>query len=117
MSRMGSTGPVDHAHVHSRGHHPGGCGRGCRSGHLSHHHPHGRLYRGRGTRQRELRKFEAEYGREKGRRVYGAVIGKVRREQVRSGARSPIERVRPHTGRRGRRRFRVRGYRARIRPL
>ncbi len=39
------------------------------------------LYRGRGTRERELHQFEARYGKEKGRRVYGATVGKVYREK------------------------------------
>lgn len=38
------------------------------------------LYRD-GAEPAELRKFEREYGREKGRQIYGATVGKVRREQ------------------------------------
>ncbi len=39
------------------------------------------LYRD-GAKGAELRKFEREYGHRKGRRVYGAVVGKVRRERA-----------------------------------
>lgn len=34
----------------------------------------GHLYRD-GAKRGELRKFEKEYGKEKGKRVYGAVVG------------------------------------------
>ena len=39
-----------------------------------------RLYRGAGTRARELREFQERYG-PRGVIVYGAVVGKVKREQ------------------------------------
>lgn len=45
--------------------------------------PH--LYRGAGTKERELRKFEEEYGTEKGRYIYGATVGKVRLERLKKG--------------------------------
>lgn len=38
------------------------------------------LYRD-GAKGPELREFERKYGKRKGRRVYGATVGKVRREQ------------------------------------
>lgn len=41
--------------------------------------PH--LYRGRGTQERELTEFEDRYGA-RGPYVYGATIGKVRRERA-----------------------------------
>ena len=44
--------------------------------------PH--LYRN-GTESRERRKFESEYGKEKGDYVYGAVVRKVRRERLAKG--------------------------------
>ena len=44
--------------------------------------PH--LYRN-GAKYRERRKFEKEYGRKKGDYVYGAVVGKVRRERLAKG--------------------------------
>lgn len=46
------------------------------------------LYKGRGTPARERREFERRYGRRGGRRhrggdyIYGAVVGKVRRERA-----------------------------------
>ena len=40
-----------------------------------------RLYRGKGTKARELRSFEARYGKERGKKVYGATVGKVYREK------------------------------------
>jgi hypothetical protein len=39
------------------------------------------LYRN-GAASQERRKFEKEYGKKKGDYVYGAVVGKVRREQL-----------------------------------
>ncbi len=39
------------------------------------------LYR-RGAKRRVEREFESRYGPRKGRRVYGAVVGKVRRERL-----------------------------------
>jgi hypothetical protein len=39
----------------------------------------GHLYR-RGAKRAQERKFEARYGKKKGKRVYGAVVGKVYRE-------------------------------------
>ena len=42
----------------------------------------GHLYRD-GARHGELRKFENRYGKEKGKRIYGAVVGKVKRERAR----------------------------------
>lgn len=38
-----------------------------------------------GGRKRNLPKFEKRYGKEKGRKVYGAVVGKVRRERMAEG--------------------------------
>ena len=39
------------------------------------------LYRN-GAKYREQKKFEREYGKKKGDYVYGAVVGKVKREQL-----------------------------------
>lgn len=39
----------------------------------------GHLYK-KGAKRGELRKFENRYGKKKGKRVYGAVVGKVYRE-------------------------------------
>ena len=39
-----------------------------------------RLYK-EGAEPAELRKFKREYGKEKGRQIYGATVGKVHREQ------------------------------------
>lgn len=52
------------------------------------------LYRGRGTKARELRAFRARYGR-RGAEVYGKVIGKVAREQAAKRG-EKVERVRKH---------------------
>jgi hypothetical protein len=59
------------------------------------------LYRGRGVKGAELRKFEAEYGRKKGRRVYGAVVGKVRRERKADRMASHRHSHRHHAGHHG----------------
>ena len=40
------------------------------------------LYRGRGTKERERRAFEKEYGKARGDYVYGATVGKVARERA-----------------------------------
>ena len=40
-----------------------------------------RLYRGNGTRRKEVRSFEKRYGKQKGKYVYGATVGKVYREK------------------------------------
>lgn len=57
----------------------------------------GHLYRGRGTRSRQLRNFKERYGA-RGAEVYGKVVGKVAREQAeRRGVK--IERVRAHGSR------------------
>lgn len=73
------------------------------------------LYTNPTERKANLREFEERYGSEKGRRVFGAVVGKVRREQVREGRRGPVERIRTHVShtRYGKREH-VRGHRARI---
>jgi len=42
----------------------------------------GKLYRGKGTKARQLAAFRGRYGK-RGAAVYGAVVGKVAREQVR----------------------------------
>jgi len=53
--------------------------------------------------------FTRRYGARKGRYVYGAVVGKVRREQAAAGTRPHRETIRAHTSRSRRgRRFRVR---------
>lgn len=39
------------------------------------------LYRGKGTKVRELHKFEDRYGKEEGKYIYGATVGKVYREK------------------------------------
>jgi hypothetical protein len=71
----------------------------------------GHLYRGRGTRARELREFERRYpGR--GARVYGATIQKVAEERAAQRPGGELrEYVRPTTAtsKRGRR-FRRRGH-------
>lgn len=41
-----------------------------------------RLYRG-GAKKSEEAKFERRYGKVKGKRVYGATVGKVKRERKR----------------------------------
>jgi hypothetical protein len=51
------------------------------------------LYRN-GARERELERFEEEYGIEKGKRVYGATVAKVHAESVRKGTKPRTERVR-----------------------
>lgn len=40
------------------------------------------LYRN-GAKYREIRKFEERYGKAKGKRIYGAVVGKIKRERMR----------------------------------
>jgi len=40
------------------------------------------LYRGKGTKAKQEKKFEKRYGKKKGKYVYGSVIGKVRRERA-----------------------------------
>ena len=52
------------------------------------------LYRD-GAKAKELREFEHRYGKEKGKRVYGAVVGKVYRERYSHsyrGGRYPVGR-------------------------
>ena len=52
------------------------------------------LYRD-GAKAKELREFEHRYGKEKGKRVYGAVVGKVYRERygrAYGGGRYPVGR-------------------------
>ena len=74
-----------------------------------------RLYRGKGTKTRQLRAFRQRYGA-RGAVVYGKVIGKVHREQV--ALREPgaaTEHVRSfwvpgHMSHRGRKKFRVTGH-------
>ena len=39
------------------------------------------LYRGHGTKEHEVHAFERKYGKEKGKYVYGATVGKVYREK------------------------------------
>lgn len=41
-----------------------------------------RLYRGRGTKGRERKAFERRYGKRRGDYIYGAVVGKVKRERA-----------------------------------
>ena len=41
-----------------------------------------------GAKAREERKFEERYGKVKGKRVYGAVVGKVKRERAAKRARA-----------------------------
>lgn len=38
-----------------------------------------------GAKASQERKFEKRYGKKKGKRVYGAVVGKVKRERMRKG--------------------------------
>jgi hypothetical protein len=73
------------------------------------------LYTNPSQRAENLRDFERRYGAKKGRRVFGAVVGKVRREQIHEGRRGHIERISPHysTSRRGKR-FYVRGHQAHV---
>lgn len=40
------------------------------------------LYRD-GAKYREIKKFEKRYGKIKGKRIYGAVVGKIKRERMR----------------------------------
>ncbi len=44
-----------------------------------------RLYR-KGAKKRELRAFERKYGKKKGSYIYGATVGKVKRERKRKNA-------------------------------
>jgi len=63
------------------------------------------------------RKFEEEYGKDKGDRVFGATVGKVASEQARNRGRDKVERVEAHesTSPRGRR-FRVQAHEAHVGP-
>lgn len=72
------------------------------------------LYRGRGVRRREQREFKRRYGR-RGAAVYGAVIGKTKREQAERAGGELREHIQTHeaTSDRGRR-FRVRGHYATV---
>jgi hypothetical protein len=45
------------------------------------------LYRGKGTRRRQIEEFERRYGKKKGAYVYGATVGNVYRERQRANAR------------------------------
>ena len=45
-----------------------------------------RLYR-KGAKKQELREFERRYGAKKGAYIYGATVGKVKRERKRKNAR------------------------------
>jgi len=40
------------------------------------------LYR-YGAKRKELRAFERRYGKRKGKHIYGAVVGKIKRERAR----------------------------------
>jgi hypothetical protein len=73
------------------------------------------LYSNKRDRIAAERAFTRRYGKSGGRKgkggryVYGAVVGKVRREQVAAGTRSSREVIRAHTSRsRKGKRFRVR---------
>lgn len=71
-----------HQHAHTEpSHHVGPCGPGCRLGLRKHGHRISgeHLYRGRGS-IRARREFKARYGK-RAAYVYGATVGKVRREQ------------------------------------
>lgn len=46
----------------------------------------GHLYRD-GAERRQLAAFQREYGKRKGRRIYFAVVGKVKRERAAKGRR------------------------------
>lgn len=76
------------------------------------------LYRGIAKRTMKMR-FERRYGKKRGAAIYGAVVGKVHREQVAMGMPgAKIENVRSswvkaHWSRRGRKRVRVKGHRVR----
>jgi hypothetical protein len=61
-------------------HHIGACDAACRAGRRPHAHE-AHLYRGPGS-GRARAEFEARYGKRKGAYVYGATVGKVRREQA-----------------------------------
>jgi bisphosphoglycerate-dependent phosphoglycerate mutase len=54
-----------------------------------------RLYR-EGAHGTEEREFEDRYGEHKGERVYGAVVGKVAREQAAERGGKKVERIRRH---------------------
>jgi hypothetical protein len=75
------------------------------------------LYRD-GTKGPEEREFEDRYGKKKGKRVYGAVVGKVERERAadveddRPRSRSSEHEVEEHEETVRGRRYRVRGHRA-----
>jgi len=58
--------------------------RRSRTGHRA--HPR-HLYKGQGTEAREVLEFEERYGKRKGAYVYGAVVGKVKRERAAKRAR------------------------------
>ncbi len=55
-----------------------------------------RLYR-KGGKARSLKSFKARYGARKGARVFGAVVGKVKREQAAKHSGVLIEEVKRHT--------------------
>ncbi len=81
-----------------------------------------KLYRGPGTRSKEARAFGRRYGKRGGRArkggayVYGAVIGKVKREQAAKRGGVLIEEVKRHTShsKKGKP-FIVRRHKARVR--
>jgi hypothetical protein len=75
------------------------------------------LYR-YGAKSAEEREFETRYGKTKGKRVYGAVVGEVERQRAtdveddRPGSRSGEHEVEQHTETVRGREYRVRGHRA-----
>lgn len=56
--------------------------RRSRNGRRPHTRRRPHLYRGRGTEAREMELFEERYGKRRGDYVYGATVGKVRRERA-----------------------------------
>jgi len=73
------------------------------------------LYTNPQDRSIERREFTERYGKKKGRYVYGAVVGKTRREQFEAGTRGRYETVKRHASRsRTGKRETVRRHRARV---
>jgi hypothetical protein len=71
----------------------------------------GHLYRD-GARKRELAEFEERYGREHGKEVYGATVGKVAREQAAERGGEKVEEIPTHYSERNGKRFEVRAHEA-----
>lgn len=86
-------------------HHIGPCGPECRAGRTTHVHREGRhLYSGPGAAAAQ-RDFRRRYGK-RWEQVYGATVGKVKREQLAARQLSRRARVSPRVARRMMRRSR-----------